>query len=317
MRFREPVPEVRWEPEIRGRLIVAYGLVRYQKINFERFISYIKNRALVMSFARMGVEEEAHASELASLFDPTEGPLERILTHEMAAVSDLVELAQQIGDGAVKGILDRMIIDHASYAAAFFALRPSEEFGYRQLLGDLALKPRVGVPEEVSAAMELASPRFGRGTVDPTTLAGIATAVAIESLLIEELRHVMKVFHDKETREVCAWFAIACADHIAMLNYLEYPEKTPLERAISSEVAEVSGLERALKACEDPRAEAAITLILNENRAHLDRLEGSFRKLEGGEPGRLAELPPRRRPTVTVTDYISQVADKFGIERAA
>ncbi len=315
LKFRAPSPEIRWEPEPRSRLIAAYALIRHQDMNCAHLTSRAEDPRLVRLFAEIAVEEELSLAELASLFEPSAGPLERILTCELAAILELTEMAQIEGHAPAKEAFDAMAIDHAFQASEFYSLNPDIDLGYGELLDDLAERPVDKSADEVPLPSELPASRYDKDLIDPSTLSRIASAVALESFLTEQLRHVMKVFRKLEARKLCGWFAVSCSSRTATLVSMADPRETPLERAIPSEVAEIAAIEVALSSAEDPAVRGALTLALNRNRAHLSALEDEFRRLEGRYPGRLTALPPGRRPTATVADYLSTAIDRLGIGR--
>lgn len=315
IKFRAPSPEIRWEPEPRSRFIAAYALIRHQQMNCAHLTARAEDRSLVQLFAKIAMEEESALAELASLFEPTAGPLERILACELAAILELVEMALIAEYAPAKEAFEAMAIDHAFQASKFYSFNPNINLGYAELLDDLAERPIVKGPDEVPLPSEIPAKRYDKDFVDPLTLTQISSGAALEALIIEQLRHVMKVFHDLEARKLCGWFAVSCCSRMASLVSMADPRETPLERAIPSEVAEIAGIEVALGSAEDPAVRGALTLALNQNRDHLSALDEEFRRLEGRYPGRLTALPPRRRPTITAADYLSALIDRLGIER--
>ncbi|MHB0975766.1 MAG: hypothetical protein ACYC1U_01065 [Candidatus Aquicultorales bacterium] len=303
-RLRHPAPEVRWEPEIRGRIIAAYALVRNQASLLSTLVSAVEDRQLAEAFSRMALEAEAHAIELASLFDPSEGPFERTLAHHVAAVTTFVESAQRTGDARLSRVLDRLVVDHTFFADRFFSLHPRERLGYPEIAGGRSAARDWSFNEAV--AVGSSGGAGARGSVRPKAVADISSAIALESLILDELRHVSRVFKPHEARVLCGWAALSSIRHLSLLEWLLKPNVTPLERAIPGQVAAVEGVRRAVRSTGDPEVEGALTLTLTWAKSALASLEHQFRKLEGRYPGRFTKARAEGAVTRSTADYLEE-----------
>ncbi|HEY3374749.1 MAG TPA: hypothetical protein VGK02_06775 [Candidatus Aquicultor sp.] len=315
-------------PQELAKITAGYAIEQHQWTDYHHFASMTSNPDIKRLFTQIGAQEEEHLAMMGSLTDPDTTPLEASLALEMTAVTGFTEAAQVEPNQTCKSVYDYILYDHLTQTKAIADIASQVGTNPQGVIKN-HIEVRRGRPldKQFVPTDDLMKPHLNKDGDDIMSFVNLHMLLAAEESLHNELQLFRRMLPSYVARRLYSMINAIETLHASMLESLDDPNATPLERAMINEMAEIRTHQLGAHMAKDANAKRAHEYALRQDEQHLSWLRDTYSNVEHKDSAKYAPNMQKlfAPPQMPANDYINQVMQTqvnimprgMGFEKAA